>query len=279
MPATPAWVALSMVEFLGGRKMRALLDHFDGDLNAIMRADSVHLRRVPGIGEKIAASILAIDLMRIIPLIERWQSEGVRLIAWDEPDYPSRLLALDDPPPTLYVRGDAPLHAEKSVAIVGTRQPTPESAEAARQIAFALAARGIYIISGLAHGIDAAAHVGALAAPNGITLAVLGGGVLNIYPPQNRALAGAILKRGALISEVPPFSESKPTFLVARNRLISGMCDALLVVETSAEGGAMHAARRALEQGRRVYVIDNGASGNLALLDEGAQVFSVGFEG
>jgi DNA processing protein len=94
--------------------------------------------------------------------------------------------------------------------------------------------------------------------------------VLNVYPPQNHALADAIVNRGALLGEVEPFAEAKPQHLVARNRLISGLCDALIVVETSVEGGAMYAARRAFEQGRRVYALDFSASGNIALMGEGA---------
>jgi DNA processing protein len=133
-----------------------------------------------------------------------------------------------------------------------------------------LAERGWCVVSGLAHGIDTAAHYGALAVPNGQTVAVLGGGVLNIYPSENRPLAEAVLRRGALLSETHPHMSPSPSALVARNRLISGLSDILIVVETSIDGGAMHAARRAFDQRRAVYTLDSTASGNRALLAEGA---------
>ena len=123
-------------------------------------------------------------------------------------------------------------------------------------------------MSGLALGVDTAAHLGALSSPDGYTLAVLGCGVLNVYPSENRGLADAIALRGGLLCEVNPSAEAKTPAIVARNRLISGLCDALIVVETSIDGGAMHAAKRAFEQGRRVYALDTAASGNRLLIDE-----------
>ena len=128
----------------------------------------------------------------------------------------------------------------------------------------------LVVVSGLALGVDRSAHVGALAYPEGTTLAVLGSGVLQVYPYANIPLAKAIAARGALVSEVAPDARPNPASLVARNRLISGLSEGLIVVESSIDGGAMHAARRALEQGRTVYAVDNAASGNRALLDAGA---------
>ena len=255
-------------------RFRALLDHFGGDVEAILHADADALRKVYGIGGVLAQSIRAVKPDVIQIEIVEWQKRGVHVLTWDDPAYPARLKALHDAPPTLFVVGDMPADARPHIAIVGTRQPAPESLEAARGIAYQLAAAGWVIVSGLALGIDAQAHIGALAVPNALTLAVLGGGVLNLYPPSNRSLAEAICKRGAILSENAPFANSKPAYLVARNRLVSGMSDAVIVIETSVTGGAMHAARRALDQGRTVYVIENGSSGNQTLLDEGAQPFS-----
>lgn len=271
MPATPGWVALSLIEHLGGKKLRALLDHFDGNINAILAADERALRRVRGIGEKLAAAILQIDVIETQQHMMQWAQQGVRCIAVDDSEYPARLRRIDDAPPTLFMRGEHPIDdACGFVGIVGTRQPTDESAESAKRIAFELAKRGNVIISGLAIGVDANAHMGALACPQGFTLAVLGCGILKVYPAENQPLARAILQRGALLSEVHPYAQAKPTHLVARNRLISGLCDALVVVETRIDGGAMYAARRAFEQGRTVYALDNAASGNQALIAEGA---------
>lgn len=270
MPATPGWVALSLIEHLGGKKLRALLDHFDGNINAILAADERALRRVRGIGEKLAAAILQIDVLETQKSMAQWARQGVRCIAWDDADYPIRLRRIDDAPPTLFMRGEHQIdNACHFVSIVGTRRPTYESVESAKRIAFELAS-GNVIVSGLALGVDANAHMGALACPQGFTLAVLGGGILKVYPTDNQPLARAIVQRGALLSEVHPYAQAKPTNLVARNRLISGLCDALIVVETSIDGGAMYAARRAFEQGRTVYALDHGASGNQALIAEGA---------
>ena len=272
MPLDPAWVALSLVEHVGAKKLRALADYFNGDLDAVLEADAPTLERVHGIGPKIAASIRAVDLPAVSEAIPRWREAGVSLLTLDDPTYPTALRALDDAPPTLFVCGT--WHELRAVAVVGTRSPTREAAESARQIGFELAQGGYQVISGMALGIDSAAHIGALAQPEGVTSAVLGSGVLNLYPPGNRALAQAILQRGALLSENHPTAQPKPSMLVARNRIISGLCEAIIVVQTEIDGGAMHAARRAVEQGRIVYTLDDDASGNRALIEAGARVIA-----
>jgi DNA processing protein len=272
----PAWVALSLVERVGSKKLRALVTAF-GSAEAALAADKAALLDIPGIGTKTAAAICALDLREAERAIQRWQSNGVRLITLDHPAYPVRLRELDDAPPTLFVRGvwDERAVNGRAVAIVGTRSPSPQAETAAQHIAFTLAARGYSIVSGLARGIDTQAHMGALACSGGYTLAVLGGGVLNIYPPENESHAKAISMYGALVSEQMPYADSKATYLVARNRVITGLCEAVIVIETETDGGAMHAARRALEQGRRLYTLDLPASGNRALIEAGASVVSV----
>lgn len=278
MSASPAWVALSLVEHLGAVKMRLLLDHF-GDLDAVLHADARALRQVPGIGPKISESIANMDARQIAEALPRWQAAGVRVLTASDPLYPRRLSDLDDAPPTLFARGTLCAPDQRAVAVVGTRTPSPVAIDAAQRIGYGLAARGIAVVSGLALGVDTAAHLGALAARDGCTLAVLGSGVLNIYPPANRALAQAILQRGALVSETAPGAGPKPSSLVARNRLISGLSEALIVIETREDGGAMHAARFAQKQGRRVYALDCGASGNQALLADGALPISADLDG
>jgi len=270
MPNTPEWIALSLVPMMGGKRMRALLDHF-GSAGAVLRANHADLCQVSGIGNGIADSITRVNLSAVERTLTGWRKNGLRVLAWDDPDYPARLKAIEDAPPTLFVSGDIAPHQiteKRHVAIVGTRQPSAQSAETTRTFAFELARRGIVIVSGLALGTDTNAHLGALAAPDGVTLAVLGGGVWNIYPPQNRPLAEAVRKRGALIAETPPNAEPKATHLVARNRLISGISDAVIVIETSISGGAMYAARRAREQGKPVYALDLPVDGNRMLIDE-----------
>jgi DNA processing protein len=273
----PAWVALSLVEHVGTKKLRALAAFFDGDLAAALTADASMLRRVPGIGPKIAASIRAVDLNAVAAEIPRWNAQGIALVTLNDPAYPAALRDLDDAPPTLFVAGM--WREGRSVAVVGMREPPRVAAEAARQIGYELAQRGFQVISGLALGIDSAAHIGALAYPGGMTAAALGSGVLNLYPPGNRALAEAIKQRGCLLSEVHPDAQPKPSTLVARNRIISGLCEAVIVVETESDGGAMHAARRAVEQGRRLYTLESAASGNRALIEAGAGVMTPDLSG
>jgi len=269
-----AWVALSLVERLGGKTLQALMNQFDHDPRAVLAADETALRQVHGIGAKLAAQIRAVNLDAVEQAIPQWRQAGVEIITMQDASYPARLRTLPDAPATLFVRGCWRPDWRHSAAIVGTREPTPESLRLAQNLASELSEHGYIIVSGLALGIDTAAHLGALAVPNGFTLAALGCGVLDVYPPANRALAEAVTRRGALVSEVHPFAVPSASNLVARNRIITGLSDIVIVVETEADGGAMHAARFALAQGRDLYAVDNGASGNRALIEAGAQMIS-----
>ena len=265
MPDT-AWVALSLTGRIGSKTLHALLAHFGDDTRAIVAADARALRQVPGVGPKIAHSIQAINLERVQRDIERWRSAGVAIVTLGDPAYPARLAQLDDAPPTLFMRGQWQPALDKAVAIVGTRNPSKEAAGVARRLAGILVQRGYTIVSGLAAGIDTNAHHSGLAV-GGRTVAVLGCGVLNVYPEQNRRLAE---KLDTLLCEVHPEATPNAASLVARNRLISGLSEAVIVVETGVEGGAMHAARFAFMQGRQVYAVDNHATGNRELIANGA---------
>jgi DNA processing protein len=274
--ADSAWVALSLIEHVGGVRLRALVERF-GSAGAVLGASAVELRRVPGIGDKIAAAIRAVDLAAVEGAMARWEREHIRLITLHDPAYPARLAAIADPPPTLFVRGhwDAAVVNGDAVAIIGTRTPSRAGGSAAQRIAAEYAQAGWVVVSGLARGIDTLAHRNALAVASVPTLAVLGGGVRasSIYPPEHRPLAEGIARGGgALVSEQPPHAESKPSHLVARNRIITGLCSRVIVIETTVEGGAMHAARRAQEQGRELCTLDLPASGNQQLIAEGARV-------
>jgi DNA processing protein len=286
-----AWVALSLTGRIGSKTLNTLLAHFDNSPQAIVAADAKSLQRVPGVGPKIAHSIQAINLEQTGADIERWLKAGVRIVTIGDVAYPTWLKALDDAPPTVFVRGagvnphpPAPSPSgrgggtspewkwwsfDKAVAIVGTRRPSKEAAGVARRLAAILAQRGYTIVSGLATGVDTNAHHSALAS-GGNSVAVLGCGVLNVYPEHNRPLAERIIEQGALLCEVHPQASPNAASLVARNRLISGLSEAVIVVETSVDGGAMHAARFASQQGRQVYAVDNHATGNRALLENGA---------
>jgi DNA processing protein len=273
-----AWVALSLTGRIGSKTLYALLTHFDHDPRAVVAADAKALQRVPGVGPKLAHSIQAINLERIGEDIARWYKAGVAIITLGAAAYPARLAQLDDAPPTLFIRGGWRPAFERAIAIVGTRRPSKESAGVARRLAGILAQRGYTIVSGLATGIDTNAHRSALA-KGGNTVAVLGCGVLNVYPEPNRPLADRMIQQGALLCEVHPQASPNAASLVARNRLISGLSEAVIVVETGVDGGAMHAARFAFDQQRPVYAVDNGALGNRELMANGAIPVSPDWDG
>ncbi len=267
-----AWIALSLTERIGGKTLRALMEHFHHDPKAVLGADEAALRTVTGIGPKIAQSILEIDLAAIERAIPLWEQAGVGVLTIHDPDYPPRLRQLDDAPPTLFVRGDWRKSLANTVALVGRRKPSEDARNAAQNLSSLLAERGYAVVSGLAYGIDTAAHMGAFVVPQGYTIAVLGCGVLNIYPPDHEALAKTIMQRGALISELHPARTVSASNLVARNRIITGLSDHVIVVESESDGGAMYAARFAQAQGRRLYAVDYPISGNQALIEAGAIV-------
>jgi len=271
-----AWVGLSLCKHLGGKTFKSLLAQFDDDLDSILKADAKTLRQVPGIGPKIASAIQAVDLGAVEKRLSHWQRAGVKVYTWDDLNYPRLLRALADAPPTLFVRGHLPdlrTLPGGAFAVIGTRSPQAKSAALAERIGMTIASASGAVISGLARGIDSAAHMGALAVQDGVTIAVLGNGILNPYPPENRRKADAILARnGALVCEVAPDAAPGAPGLVARNRLITGLSEAVIVVESATDGGAMHAARFASAQGKRILTTGIKASGNQALIADGAVV-------
>lgn len=190
--------------------------------------------------------------------------------------YPPLLREISDPPETLHVRGTLPDPARPHVAIVGTRKATREGRETARTLARTLAARGVVIVSGLAFGIDAAAHEGALDA-NGVTVAVLGNGIDAIYPPSHESLGRRIEGSGAIVSEYAPGTPGLPYQFLARNRIVSGLSHAIVVIEAPRTSGALATARHAALQGREVFVVPGPAVhphylGSHMLIREGARL-------
>jgi len=266
-----AWVALSAADHIGIRTLRALEAHF-GSLCAALVADTSALLAVPGVGPATVRAVRAVNLPAAERALAAWRSAGLRVLTAlpDDSAYPPCLRFLDDAPPTLFVRSPWDTLSCGGVAVVGTRTPSAQARAAARLLGFELARRGLTVVSGLARGVDTEAHLGAVSAPGGRTLAVLGGGVQRIYPAENAALAQLIARSGALVSENAPDAAPTVPRLVARNRIISALSRAVVVVETAADGGAMHAARFARDHGRLVYALDVNASGNRALLDNGA---------
>ena len=269
MTPSPAWVALSLQRQIGGTTFRALQQQFDDDLDAILRADAAALKRVPGIGARTAAAIAEIDLDTVAADMARWQAQGVAIIDWHDASYPARLHQLPNAPPTLYRLGHDDSHATRCIAVVGTRRPSSPARTMTHRLVHQLAGASYGILSGLALGIDQTAHEAALEASH--TSAVLGSGVLNIYPPQNADLAERIIAGGgALYCECAPDATVNAPRLVARNRLIAAMAYGVIVVESSADGGAMHAARSARRIDLPVATVALPADGNRYLIDEGA---------
>ncbi len=265
-------VALSLSPNIGAKTINSLLQHFDQDLAAVFAASPGKLLSVHGVGKTIAHEIAQIDLTSIAEQIESWRQSGVAILTLQQDIYPELLRQVEHAPPTLFARGCQLMNSwAKSVAIVGTRRPSKEARYITLQLAMKLARADYTVVSGLALGIDTAAHAGALSA-KGRTVGVLGSGVLNVYPESNRKLAGRVCDGGALLSEVHPHWGANAQRLVSRNRIISGLSEAVILVESDASGGAMYTTRFAQEQGRPVYTFDLPASGNQSLIRRGAEV-------
>ena len=214
---------------------------------------------------------------RTAQAIDRAARCGLDVLTWRDSRYPPALAAIADPPPVLWIGGRAAaLIDQPCVAIVGSRAATPYGLEVADRLARDLASHGLTIVSGLARGADSAAHRGALCAP-GITVAVLGSGVDVIYPSEHRSLAKEISARGAIASELPPGMRPCPGFFPRRNRIISGLSRAVVVIEANEKSGSLITARCAAEQGRDVLavpgnVLTGRSRGAHALLRDGAKI-------
>jgi DNA processing protein len=246
---------LSLIKGLGPITQTSLLNRF-GSAGDVLRANREELLNVEHIGPKLANAILAEK--NSTAAHEEWnecQKLGVDLITLSNPVYPPALKEIPDPPQLLYVRGSLELADRLSLAIVGSRRCTLYGRQQAERFARELSAAGITIVSGLARGIDGCAHRGVVQQSSGRTLAVLGTGVKNIYPPEHAELAGQVVERGAVISEACLHQAPVPGLFPQRNRIISGLSQGILIVEAARNSGALHTARHALEQGREVFVI------------------------
>jgi DNA processing protein len=198
---------------------------------------------------------------RIVPdqELEKVHRHQVGVLTLADPDYPRLLKQIHDPPPVLYVKGEFKQEDSRAVAVVGSRNATPFGRSMAQELAAGLAKAGVCVVSGMARGIDTAAHQGALKG-KGRTIAVLGNGLDIVYPPENRALFRKIEEAGAVISEYPPETKPNPGHFPARNRIISGLSEGVVVVESAVNGGALITADLALEQGRDVFAVPGPAS-------------------
>jgi len=245
--------AFGLLPQLGGEAVKALLAAF-GSAGAAWAAPEARLRQVPGVGPATAAAMRAFAWREALAQ-ERARAEqvGCRALVWGEPDYPGRLAEIPSPPPVLYRRGPLDLRDDPAVAVVGSRYATAYGEDVARDLSTELARRGLTIVSGLARGIDAAAHRGALAA--GRTVGVLGCGLDRTYPPEHRELAAQVAAAGVLVSEFPLGTPPARLNFPRRNRVISGLSLGVIVVEAGVGSGALITANHALEQGREVFAV------------------------
>ncbi len=248
------WLRLQFTPGLGRAGLIRLIEHYGTPQRALAAAEG-GWPKLPGLRDGLAQLTPLASSPGIQEACELLlEMDGWLLTLWDA-DYPQILRHLADPPAILYGRGDWP--AGPSLAIVGTRQPTEFGRRFAEQLAGEVAAEGIVVVSGLARGIDAAAHRGALNA-GGRTLAVLGCGIDRIYPSENKRLYHQIIEQGVLISEYPPGSEPLPGHFPGRNRIISGLSKGTLVIEAARDSGSLITAEFALEQGREVLAVPGG---------------------
>ncbi|MHB8928498.1 MAG: DNA-processing protein DprA [Bacillota bacterium] len=272
-------LALASVPGLGARRLAGLLAAF-GSAEAALEQNPTRLRRAarlpPGTESQFEAKTLRAHLDEAEAELERVAEAGGWALGLDGPDYPSLLRTITDPPPVLFGLGDPKALARTAAAMVGTRRATPYGLTVTRMIAGDVGRAGAVVVSGLAHGIDAAAHRAVVAA-GGVTVAVLGSGLRHIYPRENRTLAERMIEAGAVVSEHTLGTAPLPGHFPARNRIISGLSKAVVVVESEERGGAMITADCALEQGREVLAVPGPITsrfsrGPHALIKEGAGV-------
>src|SRR5919109_1597861 len=277
MNATEARIALNMLPTIGPVRLRKLLEVFK-EPEQILAAKRNELRKVEGIGSEVADQISnwesTIDLGTELSRIREF---GAAVITQESPSYPKPLREIHAPPIVLYVWGELQQRDHHAIGIVGARRTTHYGLESAKKLSYQLAYAGLTVISGLARGIDTAAHQGALAA-KGRTIAVIGSGLSKLYPPENDALAEKICNgNGAVVSEFSMEIEPDGQTFPMRNRIISGWSHGILVVEAGANSGALITAAQALEQGRAVYAVPGhinapSAMGSNRLIQQGAKL-------
>jgi DNA processing protein len=267
-------LALHLVPGLGPRLTAALLERF-GSAAAVLRASPDQLREVPRIGSTLAAALReGVARADVDAELAQMERHDVDLLALGSADYPAPLATIPDPPHLLYIRGSLHEGDARAVALVGSRSCTTYGKRAAERLAQGLARAGYVIVSGLARGIDGVAHRATLEA-GGRTLAVLAGGLSRIYPPEHKGLAEEVSRAGALLSEAPMLQEPMAGLFPARNRIISGLSQAVVLIEAAEKSGALITAEHAAEQGRTVLAvpgpIDSEPSGGTnALIRQGA---------
>lgn len=269
------WLGFNLVRGIGPVRLRALLNYFS-DVRMAWEAPESALREV-GLDSRSLRNLLQVrqqvDLEQVLRKVE---AEGAQVLTWESPTYPTLLQQIPDPPPVLFVKGELTPADEWAVALVGTRKATANGREVARQLAGDLVRNGVTVVSGLARGIDGIAHRAALEA-GGRTIAVLGCGVDQVYPPEHRRLAAEIMEHGAVVSDYPLGTGPEGKNFPPRNRIISGLSLGVLVIEAGLRSGALITADFAADQGREVFavpgsILNPAAAGCNRLLRDGAGV-------
>lgn len=253
MDPKASWVGFNMVRGIGAVRMRQLISFF-GNLETAWNAPADGLLAA-GLTPRIVENLVS---LRNQNMAERaWEytlKKNIQVLTWDDAGYPQRLLTVDQPPPVLYVRGTLDSQDDLAIALVGTRRVTGYGRQVSGDVAAYLAANGVTVVSGLARGVDGIAHAAALDA-GGRTIAVLGCGVDIVYPPEHRSLAERIIANGALVADYAPGTPPDSANFPPRNRIISGLCMGVVVVEAGERSGALITAEFAAEQGREVFAV------------------------
>ena len=273
------WFALASVEGVGPMRIKRLLDRF-GSIENVFDADLSEIARIPLFNPLLAARILkaGIRLAEFRRHIKWFHSRGIEILCLEDDNYPERLKRIPNAPAILCKKGHLSQANQQTVALVGTTNPTELGILTTLELSTRLVQAGFIIVSGLARGIDTSAHLGALSA-DGHTIGVLGCDLFSIYPYENSELAAQICERGALFSEHPFTTQPTPANLILRNRIISGLSDATIVVESGENGGAIRTATFALEQDRLVFACDWQGHGHYRegarrLIQQGAYAIS-----
>jgi DNA processing protein len=276
MTSTEAYVALNMLPGVGSARLRRLLEVFQTP-ERILLARASELLSVQGIGREVADAVVQWEQHVDLPAeLQRIADFGAKVIPRDSPEYPPLLREIASPPIVLYVWGDLQPRDIHAIGIVGSRRASHYGLESAKKLSYQLAYAGLTVVSGLARGIDTAAHQGALAA-QGRTIAVLGSGLLKLYPSENNLLAEKIAASGAVVPEISMNITADTQTFPMRNRIVAGWGSGVLIVEAGFGSGALITATQAIDQGRNVYAVPGqidrpSAAGSNRLIQQGAKL-------
>lgn len=263
-----AIVGLTFVKGVGPKMFEKVMERF-GYPEEVLTASADELCKIAYLTPKIAKAIHNIDIEALEQELMALEEFGITVITLDDESYPENLKAISSAPPVLFQSGDYLPEDSHAVAIAGTRKPSERGRKTATELAYGLAERGFTVVSGLALGIDTAAHEGALEA-GGRTIAVLGSGIKIIHPRRNRGLAEHIRQSGAIFSELHPNTRPSGGALMSRDRITSGLALGTIIVEADLNSGSMDTAKRTKKQGRKLFAVVNECKGNQKLIDERA---------